>query len=102
MADYTITLDALQERAMAALTQRHNLSFGTSLTPQQYFALKATEQLETLVRSYKEVVADSWRKDFDAAPPERQQLFAAGQITLAQLRGEVPIGPQVKRRGKTR
>lgn len=92
MASFTVTLDALQEKALVAATADHNAGFPNEpLTMEQYFQMRALDYLTALVRRYKEAVASSLTQQFEAAPADRQAKFLAGQITLAQLTGKVPI-----------
>jgi hypothetical protein len=88
------TLTGIEERAVTAATAAHNRETGQALTVEAYISAKTSGFIRAMVNRYVEVVKNTWAEDYEKAPPTRQALFAAGQITLAQLRGEVPIPVQ--------
>jgi DNA-binding transcriptional regulator YbjK len=92
MADHTITLTAAQEAALADAVARHNAERGTTLTSGEYFSLKALEQVNTLVRVYRDRRQNLVTGWFEALSTGEQDAFLSGNGLVLAL--TPPVRPE--------
>lgn len=80
MADYTITLTTEQDQALASATAAYNTANDATLTPTGYLTLRASDQLDALVRAHKERIRNKLTERFE-------QLTRQEQAALLQQLG---------------
>jgi hypothetical protein len=73
MADHVVSLTDTQEAALTVATDRFNAANDSTLTASEFFALKATEQINLLIRVTRERDRNALIEDYDKLTTTDQQ-----------------------------
>lgn len=81
--EFTIVLTPTQEKALVHATAVFNKIEQKTLTPQEFFTMRATEQLDRLIASYRERMTSTVIEAFNQKSPlEQAAILQQLGITL--------------------